>query len=211
VKSRFQALGLEVSKVGRNVVGQEPVSQTGQDARTEYQSLLRQSSSVNGSKLPLWNDTRVPGWSETILPEAGPSKRYGKRPRLNQDQQAYRPTWKSIRTPFQAVGAPSVPDPENAETVKVEQGLGANCSVVVGLEQCLKYNLKWGRRVSEMRDSTDCITYSNISLQLVQENLEPIAFRQLPDGTSSKWYKHKMFVNGSWRAVSDRSYHSLNH
>jgi len=150
VKSRFQALGIEVSKVGQDVVGQEPVSRAGLAPRTEYQSFLRQSSSVNGSSLPLWNDTKVPGWSETILPEAGPSKRYGRRPRLNQDQQAYRPAWKSNRTPFQAIRIPSVPSPEHAETVKVEQGMGANCSVVVGLEQCLKHNLKWGRRVRRM-------------------------------------------------------------
>jgi hypothetical protein len=144
VKSRFQALGLEVSKVGQHVVGQDGR----QDARTEYQNLLRQSSSVNGSYLPLWSDTRIPGWSETIIPEAGPSKRYGKRPMLNQEQQAYRPAWKSNRTTYQASNTPSRPDPENAEKIKVEQGMGANCSVVVGLEQCLKHNLKWGRRVS---------------------------------------------------------------
>jgi hypothetical protein len=195
--------------VGQNVVGLEPVLRAGQDARTEYQSLLRQSSLVNGSNLPLWNDTRVPGWSEDILPEAGPSKRYGKRPRLNQDQEAYRPTWKSNRVPFQAVRAPSVPDPENAEMVKVEQGMGANCSVVVGLEQCLKHNLKWGRRVSRMRLNTSPCSHPSISLQLVQENLEPISMRQSPAGSSLQWYKQKMFVNGSWRAVSEPPLQSL--
>jgi hypothetical protein len=150
IKSHIQSLGMDVSKVGKNVITSPAKMQTVQsiqDLKREQQSILRESSMVNGSFLPLWDDTHVPGWEETVSAEAGPSKRYGRQPALNRDQEAYQPTWEPrMKIPRRSC-TPSCFDNE-AEAVKVEQGMGANCSVVVGLEQCLKHNIKFHRNVS---------------------------------------------------------------
>lgn len=149
IKARIKEMGVEVSKRGQDVVVQSPVPAgiAASNMAATHTSLLRQSSAVNSIQVPLWADTTASGWFESISAEAGPSKRYGRRPALNQDQQAYQPEWRPSGKALK--GACTSGNQEQlVHSVKVEQGMGANCSVVVGLELCLKHNLKWGQRVS---------------------------------------------------------------
>lgn len=147
IKTRIKEMGVEVSKIGQDIITESAVGVPVLNVEATQTSLLRQSSSVNGVLIPLWDDTKAPGWFNSIANEAGPSKRYGKRPGLNLEQTAYQPEWR----PFGGT-APSPPNSQDqkelVQLIKVEQGMGANCSVVVGLELCLKHNLKWSRRVS---------------------------------------------------------------
>ena len=145
-------MGVEVSRLGHDVVNR-PIAAgaSASDMDAMHTSLLRQSSAVNGVNLPLWKDTQSAGWCNTISAEAGPSKRYGRRPALNQDQQAYQPVWRASGTRLNSLRKDG-DRRDMIHSVKVEQGMGANCSVVVGLELCLKHNLKWNRRVR-----SDCV------------------------------------------------------
>lgn len=155
IKTRIKEMGVEVSKIGQDIITESAVGVPVLNVEATQTSLLRQSSSVNGVLIPLWDDTKAPGWFNSIANEAGPSKRYGKRPGLNLEQTAYQPEWR----PFGGT-APSPPNSQDqkelVQLIKVEQGMGANCSVVVGLELCLKHNLKWSRRVSSETPSFRC-------------------------------------------------------
>jgi calpain-7 len=171
IKARIKELGGEIGKAGAGIVNAQRSSNaepflTLNGASTTLQStgtsmrqklpadvslVLRRSSSINGSTLPPWDDTLAPHWNHDYQQQVGPSKQYGRRPELSPEQAAYQPRWKPMEQPNSADQPQSDIYQPSAHDVKVEQGIGANCSVVVSLELCLKHNIKWGTKVSTMQ------------------------------------------------------------
>lgn len=217
VKQRVQAYGQDVAKHGSHVVAKHaslssttPRQDSSQGGNTGISgaatgqaglgqlsgpqvAVLRQSCRVNQSVLPLWQDTLSPDWPRTIEAEClsgEPSRRYGRLPSLSAEQSAYDPTWVPLQQDQARISSSPTLEARkaNVDRLRVEQGIGANCSVVVGLESCLRHNLATGHA-------------------LIQENIQPLRWSKRPHADSSgqdgvSWSKMKLFVNGAWRAVS---------
>lgn len=173
IKERIKQLGGEIARTGTDVVNartigagaaQPVASRSGctglADAMSrdkaskkaafeaEQISLLRSSSTINSLHLPLWTDTQSPAWAASIEPDLLEGKKLGSQPELSKEQLAYATEWKPMEKKFWTMMYKEGVNEANVHNVKVEQGIGANCSVVVSLELCLKHNLKWNKKVS---------------------------------------------------------------
>lgn len=173
IKERIKQLGGEIAKTGTDVVNARTIGSTASqplasgsngdplgEARArdkasrkaafeaEQVSLLRNSSNINNLSLPLWSDTQSPSWAASIEPDLLEGKRLGSQPELSKEQVAYGTEWKPMEKKFWTMMYKEGVNEANVHNVKVEQGIGANCSVVVSLELCLKHNLKWNKKVS---------------------------------------------------------------
>ena len=137
--------------------------------------------------LPLWNDADATFLTplSTVQVEAMIS-----RPELSPDQRALHATWENIcnaANPFvdfgPCLGTSRTQGSTNA--IKVEQGIGANCSVVAGLNALVAHNARLGT-------------------VLGMQNFVPIRIKEKgADGDEARvrYWRVKVFVNGAWRSV----------
>lgn len=111
-------------------------------------------------------------------------------PELSPDQRALHATWENIYSaanPFvdfaPCLEASRTQGSTNA--IKVEQGIGANCSVVAGLNVLVAHNARRGTALG-------------------MRNFAPIRIKEKgADGDEARvrYWRVKVFVNGAWRSV----------
>lgn len=218
VKKKVVAMGGTVGKAvdrvpaaskGNRSAGDEAVQwaaerRTRRDA-AEQISILRRSStlqpgssasraiSTNGKSLhlPLWHD------ADAIFLSPLPAAQLDAmviQPSLSADQQAAHATWENIYTASNTFVDFSPCLPRNGSdpaSVKVEQGIGANCSVVAGLNTLIAHNARCGT-------------------SLGVRNFVPIAVKRRKgeeeEGEAVRYWRVKVFFNGAWRSVSQWQY-----
>lgn len=158
----------------------------------------RSSDSANSLHLPLWHDADATFLAPLTIAQV---EQMVVRPELSPDQRALHATWENIynsANPFFDF-APCLPQSRthgqaSAESIKVEQGIGANCSVVAGLNVLVAHNARWGTALG-------------------MQNFVPIRIREKGDfgdeASRVRYWRVKVFVNGAWRSVS-RMEHVLN-
>lgn len=138
--------------------------------------------------LPLWHDADATFL--TPLPAAQLDTMVTQ-PSLSADQRAAHATWENIYTPSHPY-TPFTPclRPHNggsAGLVKLEQGIGANCSVVAGLNALVAHNARCGTTLGV-------------------RNFVPVAVKRRRgedvDEGEVRYWRVKVFFNGAWRSVS---------
>lgn len=138
--------------------------------------------------LPLWHDADATFL--TPLP-AAQLDAMALKPSLSADQRAAHATWENIYTPSHPYTpfTPYLPshDGGSAGLVKLEQGIGANCSVVAGLNALVAHNARYGTTLG-------------------MRNFVPITVKRRKgedvDEGEVRYWRVKVFFNGTWRSVS---------
>ncbi|KAI5448820.1 cysteine protease, variant 2, partial [Naganishia albida] len=111
-------------------------------------------------------------------------------PSLSADQLAAHATWEDIYTSdpyadFQPCLA--IRSADGDDLVKIEQGIGANCSVVAGLNTLVAHNARCGTALGS-------------------RNFVPIAVKRQKGeeelGEAVRYWRVKVLFNGAWRSVS---------
>jgi hypothetical protein len=153
-------------------------------------------------RLPLWHDADVTFLAPLTIAQIDSSTI---RPDFSPDQKAWQATWENIYSsscpwaPFEPFlnsswnsGATStIAGGTEFQAVKVSQGIGANCSVVAGLNVLVTHNARQrGTRALGLQNFVD-----------VRIKPEKGDVRNEEAGGKRYW-RVKMFVNGAWRSVS---------
>jgi hypothetical protein len=216
VKKKVMAMGGTVGKpvervpvvsMGNGSGGDEAV-QRAEERRSRREeadqiSILRRSSTLQARPspsapkssihqtlhLPLWHDADATFLSP--LPAAQLDAMVIQ-PSLSADQRAAHATWENIYTasnPFVDF-SPCLPrNGSDPALVKVEQGIGANCSVVAGLNTLVAHNARCGTTLGV-------------------RNFVPLAVKRRKgeekQGEAVRYWRVKVFFNGAWRSVSPR-------
>lgn len=196
---------------GENGKGEDDAVQLAMERRTRQDeadqiSILRRSSTIQGHSLlstpstttgktlhlPLWHDADA-----TFLAPL-PASQLDQmiiQPHLSPDQEAAHATWENIYNSSNTFTEfrPSLQTNDgraSTGSVKLEQGIGANCSVIAGLNALVAHNARWGTTLGV-------------------RNFVPIAVRRRKgdeedqDQTAEvRCWRVKVFVNGAWRGVS---------
>lgn len=146
-------------------------------------------------RLPLWNDangTFLAPLTRTQLDSLIA------RPAFSPDQKALAAEWENIYTP----SCPWVPftpflplhddatRPAGAVPIKVSQGIGANCSVVAGLNALVAHNAR-------QKGTTALGVRNFVDVRLKQQKGDEAKGEE-----ATRYWRVKVFVNGAWRSVS---------
>jgi hypothetical protein len=161
-----------------SVSKQKPLPQTNDPAKSLH--------------LPLWHDADATFLAPLTIAQV---EQMVVQPDLSPDQRALHATWENIynsSNPFVDF-TPCLPQSQpqgqrtQAGSIKVEQGIGANCSVVAGLNALVAHNARWGTALG-------------------MRNFVPIRIREKGDvgdeASRVRYWRVKVFVNGAWRSVS---------
>ncbi|KAI5450824.1 cysteine protease, partial [Naganishia albida] len=213
VKKKVVGMGGTIGKAvdrvpvasSRNGVGDEAV-QRAMKRRTQRDeadqiSILRRSSTLQArppvstsqiidSKtlhLPLWHDADATFLAP--LPAAQLDAMVFQ-PSLSADQLAAHATWDNIYAPSHPYTefTPCLPcdDACSKGLLKVEQGIGANCSVVAGLNTLVAHNARCGTALGS-------------------RNFVPVAVKRRKgeeeSGEAVRYWRVKVFFNGAWRSL----------
>jgi hypothetical protein len=74
--------------------------------------------------------------------------------------------------------------------IRVEQGIGADCSFIAAMSVCLSHNVRWKRNLA-----MDCLN----EVKVVHGGGDDIG--ETPSA-EARYFRVKFFVNGAWRSVS---------
>jgi len=127
VKRRVEEFG---GQVGRAEIGDEG----------EEGAARRRGGVMNGVQIDMWVEPSEREWSigkEGVF-------RDSRQPELADEQKALNAEWAELPTSTWDV------DEEKHIRLIVQQGPGADCSVVAGLGVCIEHNRKWGTTVSDL-------------------------------------------------------------
>lgn len=124
VKTRIEELGGQVGKVGVGDAGEE-------------ESVRRRGGTMNGVDIPTWS---IPSDGDF---EPGKEGLFRLRQQPDLAMPLEQPPAEWAELPEISWNSRILPD----ERWVVNQGVGADCSVVAGLGVCLDHNRRWGTRV----------------------------------------------------------------
>jgi calpain-7 len=158
---------------------------------SKQKPLPQSNDSAKSLHLPLWHDADATFLAPLTIAQV---EQLIVQPDLSPDQRALHATWENIYNPANPFVdftpcLPQSPQEQPAQTrsIKVEQGIGANCSVIAGLNALVAHNARWGTALG-------------------MRNFVPIRIREKGDvgdeASRVRYWRVKVFVNGAWRSVS---------